>query len=209
MQQSNPIEQIRRKLESAAPNVTQILVSRSELEAAIAELAAAQQRAARLERAYPEWSDDLDETGCPTGGVHCLICDGGGHKDGRKKMPPTHRPGCLRVTALADGGTAAATTPFCDPWRVRVFHQYGSDTEAAHEDSIAGLSGDFNEDLINSLLKNLAEDSPVPINAPTGDYVFEVIYSDPTGAYWDTTEWEWRQVGFEPLADGGEKEKGI
>lgn len=54
-------------------------------------------RLAALVRLYPEWHEDLDETGCPDGWVTCRICDGGGSTDGRLRTPPKHRPGCLRA----------------------------------------------------------------------------------------------------------------
>lgn len=52
--------------------------------------------------AYPEWTDDLDETACSTDSVTCLLCEGGGFVSGyyRRRNPPTHRPDCKRVRAL-------------------------------------------------------------------------------------------------------------
>lgn len=55
-----------------------------------------------------EWHDDLDETCCATGWVHCKWCDGGGkiNADGKasKRYPPTHRPECRLRAALEASG---------------------------------------------------------------------------------------------------------
>ncbi len=41
---------------------------------------------------YNEWEEDLDDTDSKS----CIICGGGGHRDGRRKQPIRHRPGCAR-----------------------------------------------------------------------------------------------------------------
>jgi hypothetical protein len=54
---------------------------------------------------YEEWTDDLDETSCPTGFVTCIVCEGGGYvpvrkcgsSRGRRLQEPRHREGCLRA----------------------------------------------------------------------------------------------------------------
>ena len=50
-----------------------------------------------------EWHPCDDETGCPTGDVYCIECDGGGSLHpgrGHHRIQPTHKPGCLLASVL-------------------------------------------------------------------------------------------------------------
>lgn len=65
-------------------------------EQTITDALAALRAADSLIRLYNEWEDDLDETCCSTGWKTCIICDGGGHEDGRRRRPIKHKPDCPR-----------------------------------------------------------------------------------------------------------------
>lgn len=73
--------------------------ARTDLPAALRTIAALQARVEGLEKLvhlYPDFEQDTDVTGCPTGWLDCIICGGGGHSDARKKRPIQHKPDCPR-----------------------------------------------------------------------------------------------------------------
>lgn len=62
-----------------------------------------------------EWDDDMDETACPTGGVSCGHCDGGGSLhpgSGRKIREPQHREDCKMAKTIASLKKAVGQWPF-------------------------------------------------------------------------------------------------
>lgn len=73
---------------------------------------AAEARAADLVKvveAYPEWTDDdADNMATTQRFVTCIVCEGGGafNADGKpsKQYPPTHKPDCVRQSALRQEG---------------------------------------------------------------------------------------------------------